>query len=425
MAALADTCRPRIRIPLSGLADEPGGSPRRRGQHPGRQGWCSASSHLRTFVPALHGGWRKPDCGRIGTRTGFQTGAFQLFRLVQFATLFWLVCQIPLTRSRTHTLLILSRWVLVVVSVLIIATFSGIIAQSRMVGHLSAGAVAAGPWQQFLSTYQAQGLGAVGYNHAYVAAQVTVLLGLCLLLSQRQSLTPDLTLIALSTVAVTLTGSRAGLLAHLLFVVAYLAWRSLPSILVGGIVVIVLLVGLGAFNPQLPSSGASQNPSSEAQESLPILQRQRTAFNFEDKENLSGRDSIWKGESGCAQQRAGSMGHGLGVRNIRRSRTRECSPYVATAVGSGVGVSWRRHLHRCISGPAPCSVDHGICGQTDLLAHYHTADFIPIAGNLLSCGGNGAIYRLVPCNGRNRTSGQLPRCGQFHVFVASSEYPIA
>jgi hypothetical protein len=238
------------------------------------------------------------DALEFGSKSGFQTGAFQLVRLIQFATLFWLVCQIPLTPSRLQVLLKIARSVLVIVCGLIIATFVGLVAQSTLVRHLPAGAVAAGPWQQFQLTFHEQGLGAVGYNHAYVAAHVTLLLGLCLLLSNRLAFAPDLALIALSTVAVALTASRAGLLAQLIFVLAYLAWRAWPVLLVGGILIIVLLAGPGAFQPQLPGSGTPQNTASEDPANLSIIERQRTAFSFQDEENLSGRDSIWKGKIG-------------------------------------------------------------------------------------------------------------------------------
>ena len=230
----------------------------------------------------------------FGSNRGFQTGAFQLVRLIQFATLFWLVCQIPLTPSRLQILSRTARWVFVIVAGLIIATFLGLIGQATLMGHLPAGAVAAGPWQVLLSNLHDQGLGAVGYNHAYVAAQVTALLALCLHLTPRHAIWSELGLIALSTAAVTVTGSRAGFVAHLLFLLLYLAWRSWPTLLVLGMIGIALIVAPGAFSPELPTSTTSQTLSSEQQETLPILERQRTVFSLGDGQSLSGRDSIWR-----------------------------------------------------------------------------------------------------------------------------------
>jgi O-antigen ligase len=250
--------------------------------------FCAASYVLFTVV------LENLDVLEFGSKRGFQTGAFQLVRLIQFATLFWLVSQIPLTPFRLHVLLRSARWVLVIVSGLIIATYLGLIAQSAVVGHLPAGAVAVGPWQVLLTSIHDQGLGAVGYNHAYVAAQATALLALCLHLAPRDAIWSQIGLISLSTAAVTVTGSRAGLLAHLLFLFMYLAWRSWPTLIVLGVLGIALTVAPGAFSPELPQTNTSQTLTSEQQETLPILERQRTVFSLGDGESLSGRDSIWQ-----------------------------------------------------------------------------------------------------------------------------------
>jgi hypothetical protein len=182
----------------------------------------------------------------------------------------------------------------VFVCLLVYLTYSGLIPQAMLVAHLPADAVDSGPWQAFHSTLHDQGLGGVGYNHAYGGAQIIMLLALSLGLNRRRGLPVSLFLIVFSMGAVALTGSRSGLLAILLFSVAYIARRHVVSLVIGAIALVAIVIAPSAIDPSAPSSTNGTLPSGEAQETSNVFERQRTAFTFSDESNLSGRDSIWK-----------------------------------------------------------------------------------------------------------------------------------
>jgi O-antigen ligase len=351
----------------------------------------------------------------FGAKSGFQTGAFQLVRLIQFATLFWLVSQIPLTAFRLHVLLRSARWVLVIVSGLIIATYLGLIAQSAFVGHLPAGAVAVGPWQVLLTSIHDQGLGAVGYNHAYVSAQVTVLLALCLHLTPRDAIWSQVGLITLSTAAVTVTGSRAGFVAHLLFLLLYLAWRSWPTLIVLGVLGIALTVAPSAFSPELPRGSSDQTLTSEQQETLPILERQRTVFALGDGQSLSGRDSIWQEKvsalndsplhwvTGWGFGTSGDHGFGITAHMLPLQVTVEMG-LVGLALFAMAVVGLLRGLWRAESAPKPIF----LVTIALLASSFSQENFYPVAamGHFIG------LFLLVVAIGLSRTAGDAGRASR-------------
>jgi hypothetical protein len=83
------------------------------------------------------------------------------------------------------------------------------------VAHLPSGRIA-GAWAPYFIN-QARGLGAVGYNHAYVAAQILLLLALKMVLDDRPRSIVNAAFLLLGIAAAFASGSRAGLAAILLY----------------------------------------------------------------------------------------------------------------------------------------------------------------------------------------------------------------
>ncbi|MFB2971791.1 O-antigen ligase family protein [Aerosakkonema sp. BLCC-F183] len=213
---------------------------------------------------------------------GLPFGAFQIYRLAQYFSLFWLIGRIPLTPERLQRMRQIVDGVLIFVCLGVFLTYAGIVPLGLVTAHLPK----VGAWQYYASVGEigTKGLGFVGYNHAYVAAQVMMLLILRLHLGSSQ--TKDISntiLLILSALTVFISESRSGFGAILFLLSVYLVSKPFYVLVIFNIAWIlpVLASSLGLKGIELNSYEGS------------IIDRQLTVFQANKAENLSGRDERW------------------------------------------------------------------------------------------------------------------------------------
>jgi hypothetical protein len=225
-------------------------------------------------------------------------------RLFEFLIVFGLVSVVPLTQKRIRILSFLSELVLVFVCLGIIGTYFGTIKTSTFVENLPQGRDVAGQWDNYRMNLGHEGLGTIGYNHHYVAAQVVLLLGLWIALNPRSSVFRLAIMLALATTAIFFTGSRSVLGAELVLVGILLVRRSVKAPILIGLVAALLFIVPAVVSP---------SPGPKGQESE-ILQRQSSTLRFYEAENLSGREDIWRAklETLLDNPQWWLLGHGLG-----------------------------------------------------------------------------------------------------------------
>jgi len=210
-------------------------------------------------------------------------GAFQLYRLSVFFTIFWLTSTVPLTPKRLEV----ARWivdgVLIFVCMGVFITYAGLIPIDSIVAHLPK----VGPWQFYEGIAKSggkQGLGFVGYNRAYVAAQVMMLIGLRIHLTPNQNQAIQNTiLMVISLFIVFISESRAGLVSMLFFFVVYYLYKPTHAfwVITFFLVITIFATQIGWQSIELNSNEGS------------IIERQLTVLQANKKENLSGRDERW------------------------------------------------------------------------------------------------------------------------------------
>lgn len=253
--------------------------------------FCSVSFFALVVVPRLVA---PPALGG----GSMQFGAFHVLRLIEFWVAFAAAQRIPLSPGR----LVVLRWVaLGVLSWLIVSvvvTYLDIIAPHQFAPQIPKSLHFGGPWYYYATIRE--GVGTVGYNHAYTAMQVTMMTGLALQLGPRTHGWRPIVVLIASLVAVFMTGSRAGLAAHMLFAVGYLATR--PGWLIGGAIVAALTAGVIA--PRLQATRADRE----------MVSRQLDLADPFEGNNLSGRNFIWKDRFDWLNDnpRAWAVGAGLG-----------------------------------------------------------------------------------------------------------------
>lgn len=213
---------------------------------------------------------------------GTPFGAFQLYRLVQYFSLFYLIARTPLTTPRLQAMRRTIDGVLIFVCLGVFLTYAGVIPLSLITAHLPK----VGAWQYYegVSKIGTKGLGFVGYNHAYVAAQVMMLLILRLHLgtNQKKDLSNTILLIV-STLTIFISESRSGFGAILFLLLLYLMSKPIYALSIVNIAWIlpVLASALGLQSIEVTSVEGS------------IIDRQLTVFQANKSENLSGRDERW------------------------------------------------------------------------------------------------------------------------------------
>jgi hypothetical protein len=218
---------------------------------------------------------------------GVVFGAYQIYMLTKFYIIFWVVARIPLPAPRLTLLRHITDSVLLFVSLSIIVTYLNLVPLPLLAPHIPADDGISGPWAAYQIAeweWERRAWGTIGYNHAYVAAQVMLLVGLRVYLSGPALTMSDSFWLAFAVVICFLSGSRSGLAAMILFAAVLLFKRPGHMIAVGLTGLLLLLLALLLF-PQA---------SSVVTEFQDSLERQSTLLQATNADNLSGRDQIWQ-----------------------------------------------------------------------------------------------------------------------------------
>ncbi|MPY68379.1 hypothetical protein F8S09_17135 [Deinococcus sp. SDU3-2] len=202
-------------------------------------------------------------------------GVFGVYKLIQITLLFAAISRLPISTQR------LTRWGhwalagLLIMSGTIIWSFFSPAISNALGEFLPRGRPASGPWEAYY-LHQDPGLGMVGYNHGFVAAQLVTLYSLTIMLRGRSSAL----LAGLMLIACFLTGSRAGLAGALLTLA--LEYRRMP--IRAAVWLLCSSVAAWLLLPILHLDSSFQA----------LIERQSTLVEASDPNNLSGRDSIWQ-----------------------------------------------------------------------------------------------------------------------------------
>ncbi|HET6455893.1 MAG TPA: O-antigen ligase family protein [Armatimonadota bacterium] len=215
----------------------------------------------------------------VGNSRAGTFGVFQIYRLIQFTLIFRVAAGIPMTPKRLAKLSKAAGAALIAVLIGLAGTYSSLIRTSWLVALLPSDFNTAGPWAYMAHT-QLYDVGTIGYNHAYTAIQIMMLLSLYMALRAKENRTMVVVLLLLSLGGVFLTGSRAGMAAMVLFVAAYFI-RKPGMLAIAVVLTVFLLVGAGSLIDKLDIN-VSQTLHREAALSNPL-----------DPGNLSGRQGIW------------------------------------------------------------------------------------------------------------------------------------
>jgi len=212
------------------------------------------------------------------TRAG-SFGIFQLYRLIQSTLVFRIAAGIPITPRRMMMLSMSAGTALFAVLVGLGGTYTALIRTRQLVSHLPSDFSTSGPWA-YLANTQMRDVGTIGYNHAYTALQIIMLVSLYLALQTNRSRVLVVVSLLASFGGVFLTGSRAGMAAMTFVLAAYFIRR--PSMLIAaGSLSVLMLLGMGVAVDRLDIDFGH------------TLARQLTLSEPLDPGNLSGRQEIW------------------------------------------------------------------------------------------------------------------------------------
>lgn len=225
------------------------------------------------------------------TGQGRVFGIFQIYRLVQFITVFFITAKIPLTPKRIAVLNRIMEIVVIFICLGIFLTYSTIVPLSAVTAHLPQ----VGPWPEYAAwgnSGEGRGVGFISYNYAYTAVQVllSITLKLCLSNSQKQEFRNS-RLVLLSVFGCFLSSSRSGLAGIVLLAIIY--WqknsksflKAINFLVITTLILLIVLLFLQLLGFNIDFDLASQNS---------IFERQVTLLDARTSDNLSGRDEIWK-----------------------------------------------------------------------------------------------------------------------------------
>jgi hypothetical protein len=247
-------------------------------------------------------------------------GAFQLYRLVQFFIVFWAAARIPLSPQRIRMLSGVVAGVFYLVCLGVILTFFNVLPPEYLTLHLPRDPIALGPWADYALGDPARGWGTIGYNHAYVAAQILVLLALYLRLRPVASALSNIVPILPALAATFLTGSRAGFAATGLFAVLQLFQR--PTVCIALFAAMALLA-------------AQYDWDSLPQELGQLTESQREIFDPLNRHSLHGRTEIWQEHLDFLQVRPWLWASGAGFGSVVQTGNAHCL-YLQILVELGV-----------------------------------------------------------------------------------------
>lgn len=216
---------------------------------------------------------------------GSRFGAFQLYRLAEFICVFWVTTKVPLPNRRIITLSRIVDGVLIFVCIGTLSTYFFPELLNLLTSQLPPSPDVAGPWSGYkvMAKLGGAGWGTIGYNHAYVASQILMLVSLSIHLKAQRKVFSNNILLFISLFACFLSESRAGMASMVIFAIIY--WFQKP---IYALVAATVAALLGITVPML-SSKTMNFTSAEGS----IIERQKTLLDASNPENLSGRTEIW------------------------------------------------------------------------------------------------------------------------------------
>jgi hypothetical protein len=208
-------------------------------------------------------------------------GAFQLYRLAQDIVVLWCAAVTPLTVRRTHIIRGILTAVLIVLNISILLDYFGIVATPAYGFALSRNPGIAGPWAWYAASSVPKGVGTVGYNHAYAAAQILLVYLFRSQCDRGRNGAFDTVLMIFTCIVVFLTGSRDGLIACAVVLLGLL-FSVNRRLMVSLALTVCLAVGV------LVATTRDFGESLQA-----ALQRDATLTTSYEEDGMSGRDVIW------------------------------------------------------------------------------------------------------------------------------------
>jgi len=208
---------------------------------------------------------------------GWAFGVFQVLRIMEFLLVCLVSTNVELNESRLHRLRRLTLWVFLGIACGVLLTFTGIVPTRLVASHLPSALNTAGPWSSYSTGDLAQGVGFIGYNHGYTAVQLLLAAALCLHFGPRKMST-RFSVVGLLLVTTLLTGSRAGFLCAIVWVVAMEAKK--PTALILGLAAASLLA--------VTLMNIDEDALSKA------LERQTSSTDSYEQDGFSGRTEIWQ-----------------------------------------------------------------------------------------------------------------------------------
>ncbi|MBS3909308.1 MAG: hypothetical protein KGZ93_06740 [Actinobacteria bacterium] len=244
--------------------------------------FCGAALSYFVFI-RFYPGW-SPDAAFDRSNVIF--GAFQLYRLAQFILIFWITAQIPLTEKRITVLRRIVDGAFIFTTITVVLTYFDILPKSALVAHLPSDLSVAGPWVFYSTSFAGKGWGTIGYNHAYVAAQLLMLAALRIYLSSASKAFANGTILFVTTLAIFMSGSRAGLAAALLFAVTVLYKKPIY-------IIAIVVIGAVAVLASMSLVGGLSVADSSFSLIGSTFERQLALGSAYESESLNGRDTIW------------------------------------------------------------------------------------------------------------------------------------
>jgi O-antigen ligase len=238
--------------------------------------WCFVFCFFACSASVLFAALLWQDSARVDASRGVLFGKYQLYRYLQFLVVFNVTCRIRMNNDRYSRLRGLSLAVFLCIAGGVLLTFWGIIPTEVAGAQLPQSLILAGPWAYYSLGTVDQGVGFVGFNHAYTAAQLILAAGLALHFQPR-GLRSRALIFSLLLLCTLVSRSRAGFVCAVLMVFALEARRSVRSL------ILLIVISFTATGVVIIKSNLDD-----------IVQRQSSTVSSYDEDGMSGRTDIWK-----------------------------------------------------------------------------------------------------------------------------------
>ncbi len=222
---------------------------------------------------------------RDGDLIGIKLGQYQVYRMLQVVVVFGITAKLPIDAKRQKWLSWVVDAALIVGCLTVLLTFFQVIPLGSITAHLPPGK-GSGPWSAYanIGKYGGAGWGTLGYNHAYVATQLSMLLGLRMHLAPASQDWRNTGFLLFTILACFFSEARTGL--GLILFYALIFFLKKPLCLAWLMAAFLTLIVVSPFLPGLDLSGLESTDGS-------LIERQATLLDAGNTENLSGRDERW------------------------------------------------------------------------------------------------------------------------------------